>query len=87
LADFLQSLQVNGFAILAGIYAAEVCIFVDSAESSELDQKRNSAITASISRRMRGYWFAAYLRFDRSVLVGLGCSGGRVLPPKCANVR
>jgi hypothetical protein len=34
-ADILQSLQPNGFAILAGVDSAEVCAFVEWVESSE----------------------------------------------------
>jgi hypothetical protein len=40
LADLLQSLWANGFAILAGVDSAEVCAFVDSVESSEQGAKR-----------------------------------------------
>jgi hypothetical protein len=40
LADLLQSLWTNGFAILAGVDSAEVCAFVDSVESSEQGAKR-----------------------------------------------
>jgi uncharacterized protein (DUF362 family) len=39
-ADISQSLQANGFAILAGIDSAEVCAFVDLIESSEQGAKR-----------------------------------------------
>jgi serine/threonine protein kinase len=38
-ADILQSLQADGFAILAGVDSAEVCAFVDSVESSEQGAK------------------------------------------------
>jgi hypothetical protein len=39
-ADIFQSLQANGFAILAGVDSAEVCTFVDSVESFEWGAKR-----------------------------------------------
>jgi serine/threonine protein kinase len=39
-ADILQSLQANGFAVLAGVDSAEVCAFVDSVESFEQGCKR-----------------------------------------------
>jgi hypothetical protein len=39
-AGILQSLQANGFAILAGVDSAEVCAFVDSVESSDQGAKR-----------------------------------------------
>jgi serine/threonine protein kinase len=38
-ADLLQSLQANGFAILAGVDSAEVCAFVESVESSQQGAK------------------------------------------------
>jgi hypothetical protein len=38
-ADILQCLQANGFAILAGVDSAEVCVFVESVESSEQGAK------------------------------------------------
>jgi serine/threonine protein kinase len=41
-ADMLESLQANGFAILAGVDSAEVCAFVDLVESSEQCAKRES---------------------------------------------
>jgi hypothetical protein len=34
-ADILQRLRANGFAVLVGVDFAEVCVFVDSFESSE----------------------------------------------------
>jgi hypothetical protein len=49
-ADTLQSMQANGFAILAGVDSAEVCPFVDSVGSSE--QGINVTI-ASASTKMR----------------------------------
>jgi serine/threonine protein kinase len=39
-ADLLQNMRANGFAILGGVDAAEVCVFVDSVESSERGAKR-----------------------------------------------
>jgi hypothetical protein len=39
-ADILQSLQADGFVVLAGVDSAEVCAFVDSVESFEQGAKR-----------------------------------------------
>jgi hypothetical protein len=38
-ADILQSLQANGFAILAGVDSAKVCASVESVESVELSEQ------------------------------------------------
>jgi hypothetical protein len=38
-ADLLQSLRADGFATLAGVDSAEVCVFVDSVESAEQGAK------------------------------------------------